>query len=156
MAVSRATSFAQVAYHCLTVLRTMPRPISQLCGPISTGGLGSVEKNVLVFGRCIEKLRLEGLNPFDQIPMEPVIWDLVDRWREQGGEGYCHPILDEIYGPIFGSGMVSQTFFLPLWETSTGTRWERQRVTELGIEVHEFPRDWYESILEELELAQAA
>jgi hypothetical protein len=129
----------------------MPKPISQVCGPISTGGFGNRAMNTKLFGRCIAELRRRELNPFDQLVMQDAMADLVETWhREYPDRTYCDPILEVIYRQIFESRLVVRTFFLPDWETSHGARWEREHVTRLGLEVHEFPMEWYQSIMEEI------
>lgn len=52
------------------VLRKMPSPIGQVCGPISTGGAGSVEKNLKRFEKTIIELQQQGIEIFDQVPFE--------------------------------------------------------------------------------------
>ena len=149
-AVQTVESFPAVAEIALRVLKRMPTPVSQLCGPISTGGLGCRIQNERLFARCVAKLRAEGLNPFNQMPLQIGFNRLVTEWQQTNGGGYCWPIMEEVYRPIFVSGFVKTTFFLPGWETSTGTRWEREAVESLGIEAYEFDRDWYSQIIEEL------
>ena len=149
-AIDNAQSYKRLTPIALGILRRMPQPIAQVCGPISTGGLGCRIQNERLFARCVAKLRAEGLNPFNQMPLQIGFNRLVTEWQQTNGGGYCWPIMEEVYWPIFVSGLIKTTFFLPGWETSTGTRWERRTVKDLGIEVYEFDRDWYSQIIEEL------
>jgi hypothetical protein len=56
--------------------------------------------------------------------------------------GYCLAILDDFYLPIFQSGRISTAYFLPLWPTSFGARWERQTVCDCRIPIVEFLPEW--------------
>ena len=114
-------------------------PVYQVCGPISTGGAGSVEKNREVFKFTVELLRQRGLNMFDQLPLERTMGRLA---KSMQGNGYCMPILEVVYGSIFSSGHVRGGFFLPYWFTSFGNRWERRLLTTLNIEIFEVPRQF--------------
>lgn len=42
-------TFADLAAIALTILPRLPKPVGQVCGPISTGGLGSIEANLVRF-----------------------------------------------------------------------------------------------------------
>src|SRR4051812_41079157 len=83
--VWRARSFEWVADVAIRVLERMPSHIVELCGPISTGGLGCPNKNLLVFQRCVHELRLRGLNPFDQCPLQIGIDILAAEWKRKNG-----------------------------------------------------------------------
>jgi hypothetical protein len=148
--IERADCFEAIGEKAVEVLRRMPQPVSQLCGPISTGGLNCVHRNLVLFKRCVEELRIQGLNPFDQIPLQIGFMRLAKLWHMENGEGYCLPILHVVYRRIFESLRVARTFFLPYWWKSYGTTWEGQTVTRLSIPCHGFPRHWYRRILYEL------
>jgi hypothetical protein len=155
-AVNTCRSFDEMGEIAIRVLQSMPQPISQVCGPISTGGLGSRERNTAVFVRCINELRKRQLNPFDQFPLQDAMTRLGEEWhRLHPQESYCMPLLDEVYQAIFASGLLKRTYFLPGWETSFGSRWERETLTRLGIEIHEFPREWYDVVVAELDFSSA-
>ena len=151
--LAKAKSFEKVADIAISVLASMPtnEKISELCGPITTGGFGDSKKNLLLFERCVLELRIQEFNPFDVSPMENKIKELEKDWRAKGNEGYCLPILETVYGNIFRSGFIKRAFFLPNWESSFGARWERKTLTELGIKIYNFPEIWYQIIREELE-----
>ncbi len=146
-----ASSFTRLAEIGLRVLATMPPPVSQLCGPISTGGFGNREANLILFERCVAELRLRGLNPFDQMPTERTLGRLAHEWgRKNPKATYCYSILFEFYDPIFASGMVGTLVFMPGWESSEGARWEREEGKRRNISIIEFPQDWYDNIMREL------
>lgn len=148
-AACACTSFKEIGNVALDVLRSMPQPVCQLCGPISTGGLGSRERNTALFTRAIDELRTRGCNPFDQFPLQNAMNAISDTWHRSNPEAlYCMPLLEDVYYPIFSSGLITKAFFLPDWETSFGARWEHATLSRLGIEIQDFPREWYARIAE--------
>ena len=68
--LDNAVSYKQLLKIALRVLARMPRSCAQVCGPISTGGAGSVEKNLKRFDEVIEKLQKDGIDVFNQVPFE--------------------------------------------------------------------------------------
>jgi len=132
----QADSFHELSQIALKDLRKIGKA-SMVCGPITTGGQGSVEENVRVFGLIITHLKQKGVTVFEQLPYEPALWVLKDQWEKEGNEGYCMPLLTDFYGPVFKSGMIIDSYFLPDWESSFGAKWERNELTQLGIAVHD-------------------
>ena len=52
-------------------------------------------------------------------------------------EPFCdYPLLDFFYDPILTSGKISGLVFLPLWETSTGSKWEHNIGQSLHLPIH--------------------
>lgn len=122
-----AQSFAQLAEIALEVIGAMPRPIGQVCGPISTGGRGTIEANLQAFREAINWLTGRGEIVFDQMPFESHIFRIID-----GGYNtrVNNQLLNDFYGPIFTSGMVTTFFFIPGWESSHGATWEHEEAQE--------------------------
>jgi hypothetical protein len=112
------------------ITERMPKPFVQVCGPISTGGLGSIESNLKVFDEVILSLQNTGLNVFDQRPFEATM----QRLEEQKG-AYLKDILTDFYFPLFNSGKISAFYFIPKWETSFGATKEHEKAKELGIPI---------------------
>lgn len=108
----------------------MPEGLGQVCGPIATGGLGSVSKNLEVFDKAIRKLQEEGKIIFDQIPFE---WPMQEL-KKKIPDG-AKTILEDFYLPIFSSGKVTTLYFIPGWETSKGATWEHEVALRLGITI---------------------
>ncbi len=130
--------------------------ILQVCGPVSTGGFKSTKTNFLVLADAVRLLRERGDFVFDQTHLEEVIVGLWKRWKADPAHvGYCWPILDDVYRPIFESGLVGTLLFLPGWECSTGACWERSIGHSLGIKVAPYPEDLYVSILASHSLARS-
>ena len=137
--VQQAREIADLRRVALQILNRMPRPIVQVCGPLSTGGVGTLDGNLRRFERAIIVLKYRQFNVFDQMSFQPAMKRIADA---AGGNGYYWPIIDHFYEPIFRSGLISETFFLPDWENSTGTARERQIVNECGIPVTAFLEEW--------------
>jgi len=130
--VFSADSYKEMANLALNFLRDMPKPIGQVCGPITTGGLGSIELNLDVFNRTIRKLMEWGEVIFNQMPFEYPMQNLRMRSKLPGEETDAL-LLNEFYLPIFNSGLVKRLYFIRGWESSFGARWEHQKAKELGI-----------------------
>lgn len=131
---------AEIAIDRLKEMSLLGKPIVQICGPISTGGLGSLEKNIARFEKAIKIANDRGLQVFDQIPFEGSMKRLSAKYPKT--DGYCLPILDIFYKKVFESGYVKTTLFLPDWQSSKGATWERKLVSGLGIEVRDYPLEW--------------
>ncbi|MEA3399084.1 MAG: DUF4406 domain-containing protein [Patescibacteria group bacterium] len=110
------------------IIERMPKPIIQICGPIATGGLGSIKANLEKFNDSIIKLQNEGLNVFDQMPFE-------DKMQEFKKTEIENSVLNNFYLPIFESKIISTLYFLPNWKTSFGATWEHSKAEELNIEI---------------------
>lgn len=111
----------------------MDKPFVQICGPIGTGGLGSVEANLDAFNDTVKELQNQGLNVFDQMPFEGPIQRLKKTLAVNGE--YLDSILIDFYLPIFNSGFVSAFYFMPNWQTSFGSKWEHEKAKEFGIKI---------------------
>lgn len=156
--VHAADSFADVSVVAQSVLRSFPKrkhgSIIQVCGPISTGGFSSVKLNFLVFADAVRLLRERGEHVFDQTPLEEAVVRMWEKWKsDPGNTGYCWPILTDIYLPLFESGLIGTLYFLPGWEYSTGTCWERSRGLALKLVIKPYPEDLYKQILDSHGLA---
>ncbi|MDB4992563.1 MAG: hypothetical protein JWL75_808 [Parcubacteria group bacterium] len=137
--LEKAQSFSDLLPTALRILKRMPQPVAMVSGPITTGGRGSIEENLHLLSAAVQQAHEKGIHMFDQNPFE-------DKLQEAKAkivyEGYCQPVLDEFYKPIFESGLVASMYFLPDWQTSTGARWERTECERLGIEIVDYPQEW--------------
>ncbi len=113
------------------VLGLLPDPVGMVCGPISTGGFGSVEANIQRFNEAIDSLLMLKIVVFDQTPFEPKLAEL----HQPDESGYDWRILNHFYEPIFQTGKIKRKFFIPGWQSSVGARWEREQATTLGIQI---------------------
>lgn len=114
------------------ILERMPKNLSQVCGPISTGGKGNIVDNLLEFNKKIIKLQEEGLDVFDQMPFEDPMHRMMLNFSK---EEYMHNILTDFYLPIFESGKITELYFLPEWESSHGANWEHEQAKRLEIKI---------------------
>lgn len=145
-ALKRASTFEQTADIAIVILasmRALDQPVVQICGPMSTGGLGNLNRNLAYFQRAIDVASEKGLTVFNQIPFQQAI-DRIDQVSKNGQ--YCMDILEVFYRRVFESGHISKTLFLPDWQSSIGATWERNLVAELGIPIEEYPTEWLEEI----------
>lgn len=145
--LARVATLEEAADVALAVLERMNqhasqhgREIVQVCGPMSTGGLGNIAANMAHFERAVNVLKHRGLLVFDQMPFQDAIIRIC-KYKE--GDGKYHvEILEVFYRRIFESGHVKRAYFLRDWESSRGATWERWICTELGIIVDEYPDEW--------------
>lgn len=105
-------------------------PLMIVCGPISTGGLGSQEQNLALFDITINRLRASGCKVFNQIPFERHIFRIKERLGDSGER-----LLLEFYLPLFESGLIKMMFFMKNWDTSNGASWEHREAKRLGIKI---------------------
>ncbi len=140
-ALHAARSYGELFEVARCVMERMPRPRGQMCGPISTGGAGSIEANLKRFEIAYEHALKHGVEIFDQTPFERHI----HRIQENSDEAntYSMGILEEFYLPIFENRLVDKLFFLPDWQTSRGASWEHEQVKRLGLEIVYLPEDMF-------------
>lgn len=133
--------FADAVKISLNALELMPQPIVQVCGPITSGGKGSVKENIAIIKNAIKKLENEGLSVFNQTQFEKKFAKL----REESGlndDESNKLVLENFYEEIFNRKLIKRFYFVPGWETSTGSRWERERAKKLGIEIVDLPEEF--------------
>ena len=128
--LEQVASFAHLADIALRVVARILPPVGQVCGPITTGGHGDIEKNMNVFVATINRLEEQGLNIFNQVPFQ----QLMRRLKATHPNGEI-AILEQFYGPLFRSGFITTLYFIPGWETSFGAKWEHGQAQHLGLEV---------------------
>lgn len=133
---------AATTYHDLwlvaeKVLERSPNNLAQVCGPISSGGAGSVEKNLEEFDNAIEYLHQNGVELFDQMPFEQPIQRLKDLPQNKKAN-----LLEIFYQPVFESGRVSDLYFLPGWQQSNGATWEHEQGQRLELNIIYMPDNW--------------
>lgn len=138
-ALREAKDFVDLFHVAQKVIDQIPNPTVAVSGPISTGGKGSIKENLYFLSASINLLHNKGFNVFDQTPFEEAMKRLREEW---GGEGYCMPLLEDFYKPIFESGNIQTMYFLPDWESSFGAKWEYNQCKRLGIEILYFSKEW--------------
>lgn len=136
LAIRNSKNYQDLLLVAMDVLEDMnddfsPRPIAQVCGPISSGGRSSRAENLAVFSRAIDRITADGLVVFNQIPFEDDMIRIYNSRPEMGGLR----LLEEFYLPIFKSGFINLLCFLPSWQTSLGAKWEHEQAKKLKIPI---------------------
>lgn len=140
--VGNFPDLAVIAIGVLGRMKNAGHQIVQICGPYSTGGLGTKELNAKRFDEAREAAEARGYAVFNQIPFEDAIQRIVATYNLPAGE-YCYDILHVFYRTIFESTHITKFLFIPGWESSTGARWERDEAQRLGIVSEDIPLDWF-------------
>ena len=131
-ALKKVTTYQQMFEIAKVILKRIPKPVIQLCGPISTGGAGSVEKNMERMNTVVKYLQKQGKNVFNQLPFEEPMQKVISLRKEKH---YDMSLLNEFYKPIFEQGLLDILCFLPDWESSVGARWEHDQALRLGLKI---------------------
>jgi hypothetical protein len=143
-AIPTINSCEEMINVALDLLKSMPQPVEQVSGPISTGGKGSIQENLKLFEKVNLKLMKEGKNIFYvQIPFEEAIIKIRKNWNLPTYESNQR-LLDEFYSKIFESGLIKRIHFMHGWQSSHGASWERKKAEELGIEIVDLPEHYSE------------
>lgn len=130
------TSYAEAKELGMRRLKRLPQPVAQICGPLTTGGRGSFEKNIQMMHEGIQVLVAMGKIVFDQRPFEIPLAKIL---RARKSAEYDYGLLNEFYLPLFETGLVKEFHFLPGWESSTGSRWEHEQAIRLNIAIFYMP-----------------
>ncbi len=149
-ACAEANSFTELVPIALTELSKFVTGAEMVCGPITTGGRGSIEANIEVFNATIAALQSEDKPIFNQVPYEEQILRLRMLWETVSPENvgkYCMPLLEDFYLPLFKSGHFRHGWFIPGWQSSYGATWERRQLSELGIVVTDLTEEWVDHAL---------
>ncbi|HBM45619.1 MAG: hypothetical protein UT05_C0005G0049 [Parcubacteria group bacterium GW2011_GWF2_38_76] len=140
--LEKAKTFEELADIAIRVIKRMPQPVVQVCGPMTTGGK-SFKENMEFFENSIKFLRIKGFSVFNQIAFEEAMHRIV---KSDYPPVYCRELLEIFYGKILRSGLIKKTFFLPKWWGSRGAIWERMVSIHERIEILPFPQDWVSKI----------
>lgn len=122
---------SDLAKEALLKISKLKSPVIQFCGPISTGGFGNVTENLEYLYSVIQASTEKGMSVFNQVSYEKRL----DRILKDHHE-YDYPLLDFFYNPILISKKISGLVFIPLWETSVGSRWEHDIGQSLRIPIY--------------------
>lgn len=137
--IGEAQSLSQLFVVAHRILCRLPQPVTQVCGPITTGGFGSIEKNLRMLEFVYEVFAANGRSVFNVLPYETVIPKL-----SKFKFGYKEDVLSDFYLPIFESGVIARMCFIPGWRESRGATWERWQAVRLGIAIEELPTQTYD------------
>ncbi len=134
--LDRASSYFDLGQIALAVIDLLPKPVGQVCGPITSGGLGNVDKNLAELERTIAKLSVSK-NVFSQMPLQKHIFRIDSLMPEYD----AHALLEGIYLPIFREGL-DEAYFMPSWMSSMGARWEHEHALRFGLKIVYLPEDF--------------
>lgn len=144
--ISRARSFERLAEIAAGyVIRDLGDKTHIVSGPISTGGVGSRDGNMVRIKWTNDQLA-KRFAIFDHSLFEDKIFELKRAWLLSGGKNYCWPILDTVYSRIFESGCIVEMHLMPDWRSSIGSKWERQTCQQLGIKITDIPLSFYDKM----------
>ena len=127
-----AQSYRELTPIGLRVLNRIPGDVVMVCGPISTGGTGSIAENIEVFRGAIARVVRMGEFVFTQLPFEGPMQAIKGKLLPES-DGLS--LLELFYRPLFESGMMKRLYFIPSWKSSFGANWEHSVALELGIEI---------------------
>jgi len=130
-AADKAQDFQQLAQVALELAARLGRGIIIVCGPVSTGGRGSIPENLRVLNDAVHSFIENGELVFDQTPFEDVIKRLRAELKDQNGLR----TLEEFYHPLISSDYVTEMRFLPDWQSSEGAKWEHRLGQSLGKQI---------------------
>ncbi|GEM_PF-1302044 len=138
-ALDGASTYAELAKVALGQMNMLVvawgQKLDMVCGPISTGGLGTKELNLSRFNEAIDTLRSHEYPVFSQMPYEEAIWRIQHQIRTSSGDySYDYELLEKFYRPVFSSNFVKKKHFISGWAGSKGSSWEHDLAMELGIE----------------------
>ena len=131
--LKKVVSLSELYSISTRVIKRIPKPVSMVCGPITTGGLGNMESNLKRLNVEILKLQNEGHNVWDQAILEDATQILTEK---NSKDKYYQDVLTDIYLPIFESGYIDEFYFLPDWQSSSGAKWEHEEAKRLGIKIN--------------------
>lgn len=139
--INASKDFSEAAGIAIDILKKIPQPIAQVCGPITTGGKGSIKENTTVIENTVKKLSKQGINICNQTKFNTPI----RRFRAESKLNDIDSntlVLEKFHKPILDSGLIKKFYFVHGWESSTGSRWERAQAKKLGIEIIDLPENF--------------
>ncbi len=131
--MKKAKHFRELAPIAIQIASRLTRPVTQVCGPVSTGGRGSIEKNMKALKDAILFVGNQGFSVFDQTIFEKHLWRISGLPALKNASEYL--LLDSFYRPIFLSKKLQYLHFIPGWQGSVGAVWEHSLGKSLGIKI---------------------
>lgn len=123
-------------------------PLVVVCGPMSTGGFGCIEKNLRAFDISVRVLRESGYNVFNLHSFQDAIKSIVSHNPTTGV--YARDILEVFCAGVYRSGKIMTAYFLPGSESSVGARWEKEFLPTCNIVIEEYPESLWQKCLEKI------
>jgi hypothetical protein len=120
----------------VVIARRMRQPLGQVCGPITSGGSGNVTENIRTINEWVNCLESKGLPIFNQLNFHSAI---VRLHREGKLPDMGEQLLNGFFLPLFENRILQKVLFVPNWQGSFGTAWERKKAAEFGIDIIDLP-----------------
>jgi len=138
--INVAPNYSDLVDVAFEIIARMPKPLVWVCGPISNGGMGSINSNTQVFQNTIDILNKKGKNAFNQLAFGVPLNRIYKGTLKKGiykryGMGEKTAMLEGFYTPIFESGNINTLFFIPDWHSSPGAKWEHAQAKRIGLHV---------------------
>ncbi len=130
--MNNAQTFEDLVPIATRVIARIGPLIEMVCGPITSGGTKSLQRNLEILKSHIELLEYKGIKVFNQWPFEESFWRIS---RDENYFKGKSQLLDAFYLPIFKSGHITTLNFIPNWESSFGASWEHQQALRLNLEI---------------------
>lgn len=126
----------------VSVASRIPGGIHMVSGPMTSGGLGDLQRNFEVFRGAIAHVMLnEDHLVFSQMPFEDGMVQYHTWWNNTYGKhNYCWPILLEFYEPLFMAAKFDTMHFIYGFESSVGATWEHDQCKKRGIKIRYLSR----------------
>ena len=123
----------KLAADTIESLKKAKQPIVRVCGPLTTGGFG-YDENARRLEKAEQYLEEHG----------HTVFKFGDSEAHIKGKNYeYNAVMEQFHQPILQSGLISEAYFLPGWEQSRGTTWERNFIKDhTTIVIKEFPEEW--------------
>jgi len=140
--IADAKGLEELVTIALDVFRRMPKPVTWVAGPISSGGR-TPEENRRRLKAVIIRLKMNGETVFNYLPFEKQAEKIL---RKQFGDGRLpeaaqRKLLHEFYEPIFRSGYIKKLRLLPRWDRSCNAMWKYAFARAIGITVVYIPKE---------------
>jgi hypothetical protein len=142
-AVAKASTMEELAEVAIRFLRRISKKgheVIEICGPMTTGGLGDFNANMKRYNHAIKMAVQSGYVVFDLPFFQPAIVRILD--FKEGQPNYNWEILHVFLRKVFESRYIVKGFFLPDWQSSIGASWEREEFERLKIPIEECPSTW--------------
>jgi hypothetical protein len=151
-ALNKARSFRELSETGVVIAERMKQAhnVVVMCiGPMTTGGLGDLSRNMDRFRRAIDfaktKYLSTGSNVFNQAVFQQKMIELIAA-SLRPPQAYVQELLDEFYRPVFATRHIDGFLYFPDWDTSYGARWEVEVSREYGIHLFPYPPNWWEEL----------
>ena len=129
--IKTAATFEELCVVAFEIIKRMPRPVGMVSGPITSGGEGSIKKNIAVFSKTIQSLSPKGKSIFNQLPFEGSMRRIIKTPYYKGN----NHLLETFYLPLFKSKSIKIVYFMSTWKTSYGARWEHDQALALKMKI---------------------